>query len=37
MWFPYVIGFRRPMVQTQNWWRFVDIDLALQKDWLAKQ
>ena len=37
MWFPYVIGFRRPMVQTQNWWRFVNIDLALQKDWLAKQ
>ena len=37
MWYPYVVGFRRPMVQTQNWWRFVDIDLAAQKDWLAKQ
>jgi ABC-type transport system substrate-binding protein len=31
MWHPYVVGFRRPLVQTQNWWRFVDIDLASQK------
>jgi len=31
MWYPYVIGFRRPLVQTQNWWRFVDIDLDAKK------
>ena len=28
--FPYVIGFRRPLVQSQNWWRFADIDLEVQ-------
>ena len=27
MWYPHVIGFRRPPVQTQNWWKYVDIDL----------
>jgi len=27
LYYPYVVGFRRPMVQTQSWWRFVDIDL----------
>ena len=31
MWYPYVIGFRRPLVQTENWWRYVDIDLKAQK------
>jgi ABC-type transport system substrate-binding protein len=31
MWYPYVIGFRRPLVQTQNWWRYADIDLEVQK------
>lgn len=35
MWYPYVIGFRRPLVQTQNWWKFVDIDLQAQRDYLA--
>lgn len=35
MWYPYVIGFRRPLVQTQSWWRFVDIDLQAQRDYLA--
>ena len=35
-WFPYVIGFRRPLVQTQNWWRYVDVDLALQKEYEGK-
>ncbi|MFA6314652.1 MAG: ABC transporter substrate-binding protein [Sterolibacterium sp.] len=35
MWYPYVIGFRRPLVQTQSWWRFVDIDLQARRDYLA--
>lgn len=35
MWYPYLVGFRRPMVQTQNWWKFVDIDLDQQKAWKA--
>ena len=37
MWYPYVIGFRRPLVQTQSWWRYADIDLELQKQFLAGQ
>ncbi|MEO8385994.1 MAG: ABC transporter substrate-binding protein [Betaproteobacteria bacterium] len=36
MWYPYLIGFRRPQVQTQNWWRFVDIDLDMKKQFEAK-
>ncbi len=35
MWYPYVIGFRRPLVQNQSWWKFVDIDLAAQTQYLA--
>lgn len=30
LYYPYVVGFRRPMVQTQSWWRFVDIDLEVR-------
>ena len=26
IWYPHVIGFRRPQIQTQNWWKYVDID-----------
>ncbi|MFO0215818.1 MAG: ABC transporter substrate-binding protein, partial [Burkholderiales bacterium] len=26
LYYPYLVGFRRPAVQTQSWWRFVDID-----------
>jgi ABC-type transport system substrate-binding protein len=36
MWYPYVIGFRRPLIQTQNWWRYVDIDLEKQKAYRGK-
>jgi len=36
MWYPYVIGFRRPLVQTQSWWKFVDIDLEAQRRYLAE-
>ena len=35
MWYPYIQAFRRPLVQTQNWWKFADIDLDKQKSWLA--
>ena len=36
MWYPYVSGFRRPLVQTQSWWKYVDIDMdAQQKYWAA--
>jgi ABC-type transport system substrate-binding protein len=34
MWYPYVIGFRRPLIQTENWWRFADIDLDAKKKYL---
>lgn len=36
LYYPYVVGFRRPMVQTQNWWRFVDIDLEERKKFIAQ-
>ena len=36
LWFPYVQGFRRPLVQSQSWWKYVDIDLAKQKEFEAK-
>jgi ABC-type transport system substrate-binding protein len=36
LYYPYVIGFRRPMVQSQNWWRFVDIDLDLRKQFIPQ-
>ncbi|MFM7295563.1 MAG: ABC transporter substrate-binding protein, partial [Burkholderiales bacterium] len=37
MYYPYVIGFRRPAVQSQSWWRFVDIDVPLMKQYEAKR
>ena len=36
MWYPYVIGFRRPLVQTESWWKYVDIDLDAKKQFEAK-
>ena len=26
MWHPWVVGYRRPLVQSSNWWKYVDID-----------
>jgi ABC-type transport system substrate-binding protein len=37
LWYPYVIGFRRPLVQTQNWWKYIDIDLEKQRAFVAAQ
>lgn len=35
LYYPHVVGFRRPMVQTQSWWRFVDIDLDVRAKYVA--
>jgi ABC-type transport system substrate-binding protein len=37
LYFPYVIGFRRPPVQSQSWWRFVDVDVPLMREFEAKR
>jgi ABC-type transport system substrate-binding protein len=36
-WYPYVLGFRRPLVQSQNWWMYADIDVPLMKQYEAKR
>jgi ABC-type transport system substrate-binding protein len=28
MWYPWVIGYVRPPVQSQSWWKYIDIDLT---------
>jgi ABC-type transport system substrate-binding protein len=28
MWYPWVAGYRRPPVQSNNWWKYIDIDLS---------
>lgn len=30
LWYPYVVGYRRPLVQSTNFWKFIDIDLEVQ-------
>jgi len=37
MWYPYLIGFTRPPVQSQSWWRFVDVDVPLMREYEAKR
>lgn len=37
LYYPYLVGFRRPAVQSQSWWRFVDIDVPLMKQYEAKR
>jgi ABC-type transport system substrate-binding protein len=37
LWYPYVIGFVRPPVQSQSWWRFVDVDVPLMREFEAKR
>ena len=28
MWYPWVVGFRRPAVQSNSFWKYIDIDLS---------
>ncbi|HEX4943468.1 MAG TPA: ABC transporter substrate-binding protein [Usitatibacteraceae bacterium] len=28
MWYPWVVGYRRPLVQSSNFWKYIDIDLS---------
>jgi ABC-type transport system substrate-binding protein len=28
MWHPWVVGYRRPLVQANSWWKYTDIDTA---------
>jgi len=37
LWYPWLIGYRRPLMQSQNWWSYVDIDLDAQKKYLAER
>ena len=37
LYYPYVVGFRRPAVQSQSWWRFVDVDVSVMKQFEAKR
>ena len=37
LWYPYVVGFRRPMIQGNSFWRWMDIDLDQQRAFMAKQ
>jgi ABC-type transport system substrate-binding protein len=30
MWHPWVVGYRRPLVQSDNFWKYIDIDLSKQ-------
>jgi ABC-type transport system substrate-binding protein len=30
MWHPWVVGYRRPLVQSNNFWKYIDIDLAMR-------
>ncbi len=37
LWYPYVVGYRRPQILTQNWWKYADIDLAVQQAYSKEQ
>ena len=28
MWYPWVLGYRRPLVQSNNFWKYIDLDLS---------
>jgi ABC-type transport system substrate-binding protein len=32
MWYPWVIGYRRPLIITDNFWKYIDIDTDLEKE-----
>ncbi len=31
MWYPWVVGYRRPLVQNNAFWKYIDIDLEKKK------
>ncbi len=31
MWYPWVVGYRRPPVQSNSFWKYIDIDLSKKK------
>ena len=31
MWYPWVVGYRRPAIMSDNFWMYIDIDLSKQK------
>ena len=31
LWYPHVVGYRRPLVMSTNFWKYVDIDLQAQR------
>lgn len=35
LWYPYVIGYRRPLIQGTSFWRYVDIDVGRQREYQA--
>jgi ABC-type transport system substrate-binding protein len=30
LWHPWVVGYRRPLVQSSNWWKYVEVDASRQ-------
>ena len=37
IWYRHLIGFARPPIASNNWWKYVDIDLAKFKEFEAKK
>jgi ABC-type transport system substrate-binding protein len=37
IWYRHLIGFMRPPIASNNWWKYVDIDLARFKEFEAKK
>ena len=31
MWYPWIVGYRRPLVQNNNFWKYIDIDMEKKK------
>jgi len=32
MWQPWVVGYRRPLMATNDFWMYIDIDTDIQKE-----
>ena len=37
LWYPYLVGYRRPMIEGNTFWRYMDIDLEKQKAFRERQ